>query len=162
MNKLALATVIAATVTGAAYAQQTTTTGVGSPIQSQVLSAIPQTATTVTGFYKQNVYDPSHVKIGEVKDVLVDKDGKVGAFIIGVGGFLAIDQRDVGVPFNSHGGTQRSAVRHGLHYVAVDFNSVRATQRDRKRWLTVNGTKESLKSAPGYRYDKVKAIWVPA
>jgi hypothetical protein len=86
MNKLAIATAIAATITGAAYAQESKTTGVTSPIQTQVLIAIPQNVTTVTNFYKQNVYDPSDVKIGEINDVLVDNDGKIGAFIIGVGG----------------------------------------------------------------------------
>jgi sporulation protein YlmC with PRC-barrel domain len=140
MNKLAIVTAIAATITGAAYAQQSTTTGVTSPIQSQVLIAIPQNATTVTNFYKQNVYDPSDVKIGEINDVLVDNDGKIGAFIIGVGGFLGVGEKDVAVP----------------------FNSVRATQRDGKWWLTMNATTDSLKSAPGYKYDKVKATWVPA
>ena len=75
MNTLAIAAAIAATVTSAAYAQEATTTGVGSPIGSQALTAIPQDAMTVTNFYKQNVYDPSDVKIGEINDVLVGKDG---------------------------------------------------------------------------------------
>src|ERR1700678_706076 len=75
MNKLAIAAAIAATATSAAYAQESTTTGVGSPAGAQVLTAIPQDAMTVTNFYKQNVYDPSNVKIGEINDVLVDKDG---------------------------------------------------------------------------------------
>jgi len=44
--------------------------------------------TTVTNFYKQNVYDPSDNKIGDVDDVLIDKEGHVTAMIIGVGGFL--------------------------------------------------------------------------
>jgi sporulation protein YlmC with PRC-barrel domain len=135
MNKLAIATAIAATITGAAYAQESRTTGVTSPLQTQVLIAIPQNVTTVTNFYKQNVYDPSDVKVGEINDVLVDNDGKIGAFIIGVGGFLGIGEKDVAVP----------------------FNSVRATQRDGKWWLTMNASKDSLTSAPGYKYDKVKA-----
>jgi sporulation protein YlmC with PRC-barrel domain len=45
--------------------------------------------TTVTNFYKQNVYDPSDNKIGEVDDVLIDKEGRVTALIIGVGGSSA-------------------------------------------------------------------------
>ena len=32
--------------------------------------------TTVTNFYKQNVYDPSDNKIGDVDDVLIDTDGQ--------------------------------------------------------------------------------------
>src|SRR5450631_1147669 len=75
LNKLAIAAAVAAAVTGSAYAQQTT--GVGTPTQAQVLTTLPTNATTVTNYYKQNVYDPSDAKIGEITDVLVDKGGKV-------------------------------------------------------------------------------------
>jgi hypothetical protein len=46
-------------------------------------------------YYKQNVYDPMDRKIGDIADVLVDRDGKVGVFIISVGGFLGIASKDV-------------------------------------------------------------------
>jgi hypothetical protein len=36
-------------------------------------------------------------KIGDVSDVLFDKDQKVVAFIVGVGGFLGIGQKDVAI-----------------------------------------------------------------
>jgi PRC-barrel domain len=97
LNKLAIATAVAATVTGAAYAQQTTT-GVGTPMQAQVLNTLPSNATTVTNYYKQNVYDHSDAKIGEITDVLVGKDGKVDAFIISVGGFLGVGEKGCGRP----------------------------------------------------------------
>jgi sporulation protein YlmC with PRC-barrel domain len=57
--------------------------------------------TTVTNFYKQNVYDPSDNKIGGVDDILIDKEGRVTAVIIGVGGFLGMGEKDVAVPFSS-------------------------------------------------------------
>jgi sporulation protein YlmC with PRC-barrel domain len=53
--------------------------------------------TTVTNFYKQNVYDPSDNKIGGVDDILIDKEGRVTAVIIGVGGFLGMGEKDVAV-----------------------------------------------------------------
>jgi len=56
--------------------------------------------TTVTNFYKQNVYDPSDNKIGDVDDVLIDKEGNVTALIIGVGGFLGMGEKDVAIPFS--------------------------------------------------------------
>ena len=40
-------------------------------------------------------------KIGDIKDVLVDREGKVTALIIGVGGFLGAGEKDVAVPFNA-------------------------------------------------------------
>jgi sporulation protein YlmC with PRC-barrel domain len=109
-------------------------------MQSQVLNSLPSNATTVTNYYKQNVYDPSDAKIGEITDVLVGKDGKVVAFIISVGGFLGIGEKDVAVP----------------------FTAIHATEKNGKWYLTMNATKDSLKEAHGYKYDKAKATWVPA
>ena len=139
LNKLAIAAAVVATVTGAAYAQQTTT-GVGTPTQAQVLNTLPSNATTVTNYYKQNVYDRSDAKIGEITDVLVGKDGKVDAFIISVGGFLGIGEKDVAVP----------------------FTAIHATEKNGKWYLTMNSTKDALKAAHGYKYDRAKATWVPA
>src|ERR1700729_3523733 len=42
-----------------------------------------------------------------INDVLVDKNGKLVAFVIGIGGFLGVDQKDVAVPFNSIRATWR-------------------------------------------------------
>jgi sporulation protein YlmC with PRC-barrel domain len=139
LNKLAIAAAVAATVTGAAYAQQTTT-GLGTPTQAQVLATLPQNAMTVTNYYKQNVYDPSDSKIGEIMDVLVNQDGKVDAFIVSVGGFLGMGEKDVAVP----------------------FNAIHGTEKNGKWYLTMNTTKDALKNAHGYKYDKAKATWVPA
>jgi PRC-barrel domain len=94
----------------------------------------------VTNYYKQNLYDPSDSKIGEIVDLLVGNDGKIAAFIVSVGGFLGMDSKDVAVP----------------------FNAVHATQKNGSWYLTMNATKDALKGAPGYKYDKAKANWVPA
>ena len=96
--------------------------------------------TTVTNFYKQNVYDPSDNKIGDVDDVLIDTDGHVTAMIIGVGGFLGMGEKDVAVP----------------------FSSVRASDKNNKWYLVLNTNKEALKNAPGFTYDKTKTAWIPA
>jgi len=93
----------------------------------------------VTDRYKQNVYDPNENKIRDIKDVLVDKSGKVVAPIDGVGGFLGAGEKDVAVPFN--------AVKH--------------TSKNSKVYLTMDTTKDALKSAPGFKYDKNTTKWVP-
>jgi len=139
LNKLAIAAAVTAIVTGAAFAQQTTT-GAGTPAQTQALTTLPQNTTTVTNYYKQNVYDPSDAKIGEISDVLVNKEGKVDAFIVSVGGFLGVGEKDVAVP----------------------FDAIHATEKNGKWYLTMNATKDVLKNAHGYKFDKVKSTWVPA
>jgi sporulation protein YlmC with PRC-barrel domain len=106
---------------------------------AQILPSIPANATTVTHWYKQSVYDPSDAKIGEIMDVLVDRDGKTVALIVGVGGFLGMGEKDVAVPFN-----------------AVQFKT-----KDNNKWYPVmNTTKDALKNAPGYKYDRSAMTWI--
>jgi sporulation protein YlmC with PRC-barrel domain len=95
---------------------------------AQILPSIPANAMTVTHWYKQSVYDPSDAKIGEIMDVLADRDGKIVVLIVGVGGFLGMGEKDVAVPFN-----------------AVQFKT-----KDNNKWYPVmNTTKDALKNAPG-------------
>ena len=137
--KLIIAAAVAIALSGTARAQQPTRT-LDVTARSSVLTAIPSNATTVTNYYKQNVYDPSDSKIGEIIDVLVGNEGKIDAFIVSVGGFLGIDSKDVAIP----------------------FSAVRATNKNGSWYLTMNATKDALKAAPGYKYDKARANWVPA
>jgi len=107
---------------------------------AQMLTSIPRNAGTVTNWYKQKVYDPTDNKIGEVMDVLVDRDGRIGALIVGVGGFLGAGEKDVAVP----------------------FNAVQVTTKDNnKHYLVMNSTKDALKNAKGFKYDRTNMVWVP-
>ena len=45
----------------------------------------------------QTVYDGSGNNLGSVNDIVLDKDGKMAAVVIGVGGFLGIGQKNVAV-----------------------------------------------------------------
>jgi len=47
------------------------------------------------------VYGMNNENIGEINDMLMDRDGRVAAVIIGVGGFLGIGEKDVAVPFQA-------------------------------------------------------------
>jgi sporulation protein YlmC with PRC-barrel domain len=144
MKTLLSTTALTLLIGTAAFAQSSTmqpTTAMTSPAgTTEVLQQIPSNATTVTNYYKQNVYDSSDNKIGEVSDVLVDRDGRVTAVIVSVGGFLGMGEKDVAVP----------------------FNAVRATKKDNSMYLVMNATKDALKNAPGYKYDKTSTTWVPS
>jgi sporulation protein YlmC with PRC-barrel domain len=106
---------------------------------AKVQTEIPASAMTVTDWYKQDVYDPNDAKIGQIMDVLVDKSGRVSTLIVGVGGFLGAGEKDVAVP----------------------FLDVSATSKNNKMYLVMNTTKDSLKSAPGFKYDSSTTTWVP-
>jgi sporulation protein YlmC with PRC-barrel domain len=107
--------------------------------RSQLLTTMPA-GKTVNNYYKQSVYDPQKNKIGSVEDVLIGDDGRVMALIIGVGGFLGAGEKDVAVP----------------------FSAIHAEMKDGSWYLTLDTTKDALKSAPGYTFDKTKTTWVPA
>jgi sporulation protein YlmC with PRC-barrel domain len=107
--------------------------------RADLMSSVPSSSLTVTDWYKQDVYDPSNNKIGEIMDVLVAPDGRINALIVGVGGFLGAGEKDV----------------------AVGFNAVKKTTKDSKTYLTMDTTKDALKAAPGFKYDRQKTAWVP-
>jgi sporulation protein YlmC with PRC-barrel domain len=48
-----------------------------------------------------DVYNPNDEKIGDISEILLDKNGNAEVVVIGVGGFLGIGTKDVAVPFKS-------------------------------------------------------------
>jgi sporulation protein YlmC with PRC-barrel domain len=109
------------------------------PKGAEVVTTVPSDSVNLTDYYKQNVYDTSDNSVGEISDVLLDKDGRVTAVIVSVGGFLGL----------------------GAKYVSVPFNALRVTEKEGKRYLVMDTTKDALMSAPGYQYDRTKGQWVP-
>jgi len=107
---------------------------------AQPLASIPDNAATITHWYKQPIYDQADNRIGEIDDVLVDREAKIVALIIGVGGFLGMGEK----------------------HVAVPYNAVRVTTKNNNKWyLVMNSNKDALKNAPGFKYDRTSAVWMP-
>src|ERR1700745_568840 len=144
MPRLAYASILFALMTTVASAQAPQPVP-AAPRQApgpaaQIHTNLPADSVTVTHWYKQNVYDPADNKIGEIMDVLVDRDGKVTALILGVGGFLGMGEKDVAVP----------------------FNAVQGTNKHNNKWyLVMNATKDTLKNSKGFKYDRSAMPWVP-
>ena len=106
----------------------------------QVLSTLPANAATITHWYKQAVYDMGNNKIGDIEDIVVDRDAKIVALMVGIGGFLGIGEK----------------------HVAVPYNMVHVTTRDNNKYhMVMNATKDSLKNAAGYKYDRTAMTWMP-
>ena len=80
------------------------------------------------------VTNPAGEAISDINDVLLDKDGKVAAIVIGVGGFLGMGERNAAVSF--------SALQ-----LARDSND--------NPIVRVSATKEQLKGAPEWRWQKI-------
>jgi PRC-barrel domain len=68
--------------------------------------------------------------IGEVNDLVTDRNGKTVAAVIGVGGFLGIGEKDVAIPFED------------LKFTRDENNDIT---------IEVDISKEALKTAPDYQ-----------
>jgi sporulation protein YlmC with PRC-barrel domain len=136
MSKLAYSALLLALATSGAYAHHDDT---ATAQPAAMLSTLPSEAWTVNDWYKQTVYDLKDNKIGEIRDVLLDHEGKTAAFIVGVGGFIGIGEKDVAVPYN-----------------AVHFK-----MKDKKWYPVMNATKDAMQKAPGFKLDRSVMKWMP-
>jgi len=105
-----------------------------------------------------NVYDPQKNKIGDVDQLLVDRTGNIEGVVIGVGGFLGVDKKDVAVPFKSlHWVSQQAANREKAttgSNTATKSSSTMATDASMgyPDHAVLSMTKDQLKSAPNFHY----------
>ena len=106
----------------------------------QAMNSLPSGVLPISDYYNQSVYDAKDNKIGDINDLIVEKDGKISAAIIGVGGFLGAGEKNVAIP----------------------FTALKLTEKNGKRYLVMDTTKEALNKAPGYTFDRTAKQWVPA
>ncbi|KPP97641.1 PRC-barrel domain-containing protein [Marinobacter sp. HL-58] len=70
-------------------------------------------------------------EVGSVTDLIIDKDGKVAAVVVGVGGFLGLAEKDVAIGWD-------------------DVTMSRATDDSEELDLRINMTRDDLNAAPSY------------
>ncbi len=120
MNKnLAFASVIGAALIGSGASAQSTganqqSGAAAQPAQSQPGAAAAQSPSGGM-FVKEQalsqwrapklvgvaVYDAADKKIGTIKDLLIDHDGRAQVIVVDVGGFLGFGAKEVGLPFKA-------------------------------------------------------------
>jgi sporulation protein YlmC with PRC-barrel domain len=101
MLKMQLAAGLAATalLTGSALAQ--TSPAPTQPAGSgQVITQMTPDLMRGSQLMGVDVYGAYNQKIGDVDEVLVGKDGKIQAVVVGVGGFLGIGEKDIAIPYD--------------------------------------------------------------
>jgi ribosomal 30S subunit maturation factor RimM len=81
------------------------------------------------------VRNSANENLGDINDVMVNNEGSPSVAIIGVGGFLGIGEKNVGVP----------------------FDSLKFTMNDQKRVAQLDVTKQALESAPTFVYPEKTA-----
>lgn len=86
-----------------------------------------------------NVYNRQNDKIGDINNLVFDKNGRIAAVVIGVGGFLGVGERDVAIPWQQ--------VR--MENSDASNRSTRVSD-DRNLKFVVDATKDQLKNMPAY------------
>src|SRR5262245_22135024 len=99
LKKLMITTASAALLTSAAIAQAPDQTQSAPPAattsKAQVITEQKPDQLLASKLKGTNVIGSNDEKIGDVSDILFEKDGKVLAYVVGVGGFLGIGAKDV-------------------------------------------------------------------
>jgi sporulation protein YlmC with PRC-barrel domain len=90
-----------------------------------------------TNLIGANVTNMANETVGEINDLVLDKDGKVAAVVVGVGGFLGIGEREVALDYKS---------------LNIKYDPNAMTNRGATT-IQVNATKDSLKSAPAWTWN---------
>jgi sporulation protein YlmC with PRC-barrel domain len=107
-------------------------------------------------FKGTDVIGPDNAQVGNVNDVLFDKNGKILGLIVGVGGFLGIGEKSVAidmgafqaVPADTGSATSGGGGGAGGG-AAMSGNSDPTVVK-----LKVSWTKDQLKNAPDFQYYK--------
>ena len=89
---------VTALMAGSALAQTTAPTQPAGP--GQVMTQMPPDLMRGSQLTGIDVYGADNQKIGDIDEVLVDRQGKIHGLVVGVGGFLGIGQKDVAIPFD--------------------------------------------------------------
>jgi len=66
----------------------------------EIVTEQEETQVLASTYIGQSVYNAEDKSIGDISDLVFNKDGGIQAAIIGVGGFLGIGQKDVAVKFD--------------------------------------------------------------
>jgi PRC-barrel domain len=102
-----------------------------------------------TKFKGTDVIGADDAKIGDVSDMLFDKDHKIIAYIVGVGGFLGIGQKDVAIDPASFQMVPASATRSSTGSNTTTGTASTSNDHDNFK-LRLSMTKDELKNAPAF------------
>jgi hypothetical protein len=150
INKLLAASSIAAlAVVSTAVAQDKSTTA---PAQT---TAAATEKMDLKGTWRSSkligldIYNRADEKIGDINEILLDKDGKVKAVVIGVGGFLGMGEHDVAVSMDK------------LKFMEESHRSAQARTDAKTDAKTDNRATTGSSTAPARRDTTTANDWMP-
>jgi sporulation protein YlmC with PRC-barrel domain len=81
--------------------QSSSSMGQSSAMSGQFMTKMETNQIMASDLIGTRVVSANNESIGDINDVIVDRNGQVMAAVVGVGGFLGIGEKDVAVPFKS-------------------------------------------------------------
>ena len=177
MQKVLAAALLSAAVFSApAYAQTAQPTDRAAPAAT---TAGSQEKMALKGNWRASklmgldVYNEANEKLGDINELILDKNGKVNAVVIGVGGFLGMGEHDIAVsmdklkfveePVRTSSTTpatttrdNAAAPRETTTGAATTTATTTARSGNANDWTpdhaVMSGTKEQLKAMPQFKY----------
>jgi len=172
-NFVAAALLSVAVVSVPAYAQNTQPADRAAP--AAAVNPSTTSKTMLKGHWRAskliglNVYNEANEKLGDINELILDKNGKVNAVVIGVGGFLGMGEHDIAVSMDKlkfvdeavrTSSTSPAPSRDTTTGVApAPANTTTSTTprtADANDWVpnhaVMSGTKEQLKALPQFKY----------
>lgn len=115
------------------------------------------------------IYNDSNESLGSINDLLFDKDGKIAAAVVGVGGFLGVGEHYVAVrfenikwvnepvPYTGAGSASNSSGMTGRPASTTTTGSAATAPTPKANpWYpdhgVISATKDQLKSMPEFKY----------
>lgn len=152
LTRVAVPLVGAMLLTSASLAQTTGPSSSEATVSALTSSTEPMTQEKVGQWRASKlaglaVYNEGHQRLGEVKDVLIDRDGRIDAVVIGVGGFLGFDEHDVALPFGQFSWAESRGRGEADMPRAVPDHAV------------VNMTKDQLLALPLFHFARRLGVW---
>ena len=170
LNLIAVALLGTALVSGAAYAQTAQPADRAAPAATtssdKMMLKGKWRASKLMGL---NVYNEANEKLGDINELILDKDGKVNAVVIGVGGFLGMGEHDIAVTMDklkfveepvrtSSTSTTTRETTTGTATAPANTTANTTTTRttNANDWTpdhaVMSGNKEQLKALPQFKY----------
>lgn len=173
---VAAALMSAAVIAGPAYAQTAQPVDRAAPTATTTDAA--GTKMMLKGKWRASklmgldVYNEANEKLGDVNELILDKDGKVNAVVIGVGGFLGMGEHDIAVTMDklkfmetavrtsstAPASTTRETTTGTTATAPANTTTTTTTARsaDANDWTpdhaVMSGNKDQLKAMPQFRY----------
>ena len=158
----ALAFLAAALISATAFAQTNTqtvnppeTTTTTSPVTSgRFLTQVEPGQWRTFKLTGLNVYNINNEHIGDIRELLQDRGGKIEAVVIGVGGFLGMGERDIALPYD-----EIQWVEQGSSTTASTTDTKRTTTPSNpNESVSTTGTVTRTENVPGPSYPERAVI----